>query len=432
MRTCVIGLGYLGVTHAVAMAKLGHQVIGIEPNLARLEALRNGVLPIYEPGLQEALSEVVAAGLLTFRSEHGEASSASEIFFICVGTPQKEDSLAADTTQLFTAAGELAKALRQGSVVVGKSTVPVGTARELQLKMSEVAGFEVNLVWNPEFLREGSALEDSLRPDRIVLGSDSVEAKAVVARCYEQLIAAGTPVIETNLETSELVKAAANSFLATKISFINAMAEVAEASGADVTELATAIGMDERIGNKFLRSGLGFGGGCLPKDIRAFVARAEELGVGSALDFLVSVDEVNLRRRDRVVDLAMANLGPLRKVLVLGASFKPDSDDLRDSPSLDVALKLDSLGCDVSIHDPRALEALADRGIGLARVENLGSALSDAELVILGTEWREYSELDPSEHRTESGVLIDARNCLNVGAWRDAGWKVIALGRHLA
>lgn len=431
MRTCVIGLGYLGVTHAVAMAKLGHQVIGIEPNLARLEALRNGVLPIYEPGLQEALSEVVAAGLLTFRSEHGEASSASEIFFICVGTPQKEDSLAADTTQLFTAAGELAKALRHGSVVVGKSTVPVGTARELQLKMSEVAGFEVNLVWNPEFLREGSALEDSLRPDRIVLGSDSVEAKAVVARCYEQLIAAGTPVIETNLETSELVKAAANSFLATKISFINAMAEVAEASGADVTELATAIGMDERIGNKFLRSGLGFGGGCLPKDIRAFVARAEELGVGSALDFLVSVDEVNLRRRDRVVDLAMANLGPLRKVLVLGASFKPDSDDLRDSPSLDVALKLDSLGCDVSIHDPRALEALADRGIGLARVENLGSALSDAELVILGTEWREYSELDPSEHRTESGVLIDARNCLNVDAWRDAGWKVIALGRHL-
>ena len=431
MRTCVIGLGYLGVTHAVAMAKLGHQVIGIEPNLARLEALRNGVLPIYEPGLQEALSEVVAAGLLTFRSEHGEASSASEIFFICVGTPQKEDSLAADTTQLFTAARELAKALRQGSVVVGKSTVPVGTARELQLKMSEVAGFEVNLVWNPEFLREGSALEDSLRPDRIVLGSDSVEAKAVVARCYEQLIAAGTPVIETNLETSELVKAAANSFLATKISFINAMAEVAEASGADVTELATALGMDERIGNKFLRSGLGFGGGCLPKDIRAFVARAEELGVGSALDFLVSVDEVNLRRRDRVVDLAMANLGPLRKVLVLGASFKPDSDDLRDSPSLDVALKLDSLGCDVSIHDPRALEALADRGIGLARVENLGSALSDAELVILGTEWREYSELDPSEHRTESGVLIDARNCLNVGAWRDAGWKVIALGRHL-
>ena len=431
MRTCVIGLGNLGVTHAVAMAKLGHQVIGIEPNLARLEALRNGVLPIYEPGLQEALSEVVAAGLLTFRSEHGEASSASEIFFICVGTPQKEDSLAADTTQLFTAAGELAKALRQGSVVVGKSTVPVGTARELQLKMSEVAGFEVNLVWNPEFLREGSALEDSLRPDRIVLGSDSVEAKAVVARCYEQLIAAGTPVIETNLETSELVKAAANSFLATKISFINAMAEVAEASGADVTELATAIGMDERIGNKFLRSGLGFGGGCLPKDIRAFVARAEELGVGSALDFLVSVDHVNLRRRDRVVDLAMANLGPLRKVLVLGASFKPDSDDLRDSPSLDVALKLDSLGCDVSIHDPKALEALADRGIGLARVENLGSALSEAELVILGTEWREYSELDPSEHRTESGVLIDARNCLNVDAWRDAGWKVIALGRHL-
>lgn len=431
MRTCVIGLGYLGVTHAVAMAKLGHQVIGIEPNLARLEALRNGVLPIYEPGLQEALSEVVAAGLLTFRSEHGEASSESEIFFICVGTPQKEDSLAADTTQLFAAAGELAKALRQGSVVVGKSTVPVGTARELQLKMSEVAGFEVNLVWNPEFLREGSALEDSLRPDRIVLGSDSVEAKAVVARCYEQLIAAGTPVIETNLETSELVKAAANSFLATKISFINAMAEVAEASGADVTELATAIGMDERIGNKFLRSGLGFGGGCLPKDIRAFVARAEELGVGSALDFLVSVDQVNLRRRDRVVDLAMANLGPMRKVLVLGASFKPDSDDLRDSPSLDVALKLDSLGCDVSIHDPKALEALADRGIGLARVENLGSALSEAELVILGTEWREYSELDPSEHRTESGVLIDARNCLDVDAWRDAGWKVIALGRHL-
>jgi UDPglucose 6-dehydrogenase len=298
--------------------------------------------------------------------------------------------------------------------------------------MSNIAGFEVHLAWNPEFLREGTALEDSLKPDRIVVGAWDDYSVETVKEVYKPILATGTPFLSLDVETAELVKVAANAFLATKISFINAMAEVAEAAGADAVALAEAIGHDERIGKKFLRSGIGFGGGCLPKDIRGFIARAEEIGAGSALEFLKDIDQINLRRRDKVVELSRQELGNIssKKILVLGISFKPDSDDLRDSPSLEIACKLAGLGASVTVHDPVALPALKDNS-GLNVESDLLKAAEDAELVILGTEWKEYRELDPSVLDVKSKIVIDGRNALDVDKWQKAGWKVIALGRNI-
>lgn len=435
MKIVVIGLGYLGVTHAVAMAKLGHEVIGIEPDTDKLNLLRLGKVPFFEPGLQEALIEVIGEGRLSFQEKQDERSASSQVHFLCVGTPQKNGSGAADTAYVFAAAEELAGVITRESLVVGKSTVPVGTAEILRKRMSELAGFDVMLAWNPEFLREGTALEDSLNPDRIVVGSWDPAAVDILRVAYKPILENGTPLFAIDVPTAELVKVAANSFLATKISFINAMAEVAEVSGGDIVALAEAIGMDERIGKKFLRSGVGFGGGCLPKDIRGFMARAEELGVGAALEFLRNVDAVNLRRRDRVVELAEQELGDMqsKQILVLGVSFKPDSDDLRDSPSLEVALKLSSLGAHVRVHDPMALDALGDRYPELERLTGIDVGAKGADLVFLGTEWADYKAIDPVAlgELVSNKLVIDGRNVLDVAAWQSAGWRLIALGRNV-
>jgi UDPglucose 6-dehydrogenase len=435
VKVTVIGLGYLGATHAVAMAELGHEVIGIEPDSQKLSSLAEGILPFHEPGLDAALPRAISSGRLKFQSEHNESSASADLHFICVGTPQTKGSDAADTSYVVAAAKELAAWIKPTAVVAGKSTVPVGTAASLKTAMDEIAGFDVHLAWNPEFLREGTALEDSLRPDRIVVGTWSKHSVDVLREVYAPIIATGTPFLELDVPTAELVKVAANAFLATKISFINAMAEVAEVSGADAVSLAKAIGYDDRIGNKFLRTGIGFGGGCLPKDIRGFVARAEELGVGSAVEFLKDVDAVNLRRRDKVVDLATQELGQLagKSVTMLGISFKPDSDDLRDSPALEISQRLTALGAKVTVHDPVSLTPLATRSPELIRQENLTEALRGAELVILGTEWKQYREIDPQELSSVVKVktIIDGRNVLDVAKWQAAGWRVIALGRNV-
>lgn len=435
MKVTVIGLGYLGATHAVAMAELGHEVIGIEPDSQKLASLSAGKLPFHEPGLDAALPKAISSGRLKFQSEHNEHSASADLHFICVGTPQTKGSDAADTSYVIAAAKELAAWIKPTAVVAGKSTVPVGTAAALRIAMSEIAGFEVNLAWNPEFLREGTALEDSLKPDRIVVGTWNEHSVKVLREVYASIIATGTPFLELDVPTAELVKVAANAFLATKISFINAMAEVAEVSGADAVSLAKAIGYDERIGNKFLRTGIGFGGGCLPKDIRGFVARAEELGVGSAVEFLKDVDAVNLRRRDKVVELAKQELGSLagKAVTMLGISFKPDSDDLRDSPALEISQRLTALGAKVTVHDPVSLIPLATRSPELLREQNLLAAAKGADLVILGTEWKQYREIDPVEFGKVVGTktIIDGRNVLDVATWQAAGWRVIALGRNV-
>ena len=432
MKITVIGLGYLGATHAVAMAQLGHEVIGIEPDDKKREALASGKLPFYEPGLDTALIEVIKQGNISFKAGHEQDSIEAELHFICVGTPQKQGSNAADTKYLFAAIEALAPYLNENAVVVGKSTVPVGTAKELTNKLASLVSFEPKLAWNPEFLREGTALEDSLKPDRIVIGTEDSYSEKQIREVYKPITDnQQTPVLITDIPTAELVKAAANSFLATKISFINAMAEIAEVSGADTVKLAEAIGMDDRIGKLFLRNGIGFGGGCLPKDIRGLMARAEELGVGQAVGFLDEVDQINLRRRKRVVDLAVEELGDVsgRKISMLGATFKPDSDDLRDSPALSIALELAELGAEVYVHDPVAVEYLQQNEKSLHATENLDEALADSELTILGTEWKEYKQLDPAKLLVRNKLVIDGRNVLDRSAWENAGWKMTSLGR---
>jgi len=435
MKISVIGLGYLGTTHAVAMAQLGHNVIGIEPDQARIQALATGNLPFFEPGLEDALKQAISSGNISFQADHDDLSAASDIHFICVGTPQISGQQSADTSYVFAAARQLAAVLKPSSLVVGKSTVPVGTARNLITKMQEVSGFVPRLSWNPEFLREGTALADSMLPDRIVMGSDDPEYNQALKNCYQTMIDRGIPVLELDLETAELVKVSANAFLATKISFINAMAEIAEASGADAVRLAEAIGLDNRIGKSFLRTGIGFGGGCLPKDIRGFIARADELGVGESLAFLKEVDQINLRRRQRIVSLATEELEHIKnkKITMLGISFKPDSDDLRDSPALEIALRLQALGGIVTVHDPVSLGALEKKSSGLISEADLSTAVKDADLIILGTEWAEYKNLDPEAVSSLPRVktIIDGRNVLNVDSWQKAGWRIIAPGRNI-
>ncbi|MDA8549362.1 UDP-glucose/GDP-mannose dehydrogenase family protein [Aquiluna sp.] len=434
MRVCVVGLGYLGATHALAMAKLGHEVVGIDIDSTKVESMNAGKISFHEPGLEVALREALSEKLVRFQTSF-EMTEPAEVVFICVGTPQTGSGGSADMSFVFAAGETLSKAVSPETVVVGKSTVPVGTAAALRNRMSKVAGFPIHLAWNPEFLREGTALEDSLKPDRIVIGSWDDYSSHKLKDVYKPILDEGTPLVEVDVPTAELVKVAANAFLATKVSFINAMAEIAEVTGADAVELAKAIGYDERIGNEFLRNGIGFGGGCLPKDIRAFVARAEELGAGEAVSFLKDVDAINRRRRARVVTLAAQELGELKnkKVLMLGLSFKPDSDDMRDSPALDIALQLDQAGAQVTVHDPVALGELGDKHPALIREQILSAAAKGQDLVILGTEWSEYRALDPTAFGklVANKLIIDGRNVLDVAAWQAAGWRLIALGRNV-
>ena len=434
MKITVIGLGYLGTTHAVAMAKVGHQVIGIEPNQSRIDSLVQGKAGFFEPGLDQELKAQLATGRLAFKQAHDESSREADIHFICVGTPQTAGSMAADTSYLESAIRDIAPFLREDALVVGKSTVPVGTAAKLTAQLSKATSFNApNLAWNPEFLREGTALEDSLNPDRLVVGVTNSRSEALLRAVFDPMIKAGVPFLVTDLATAELVKAAANAFLATKISFINAMAEIAEVSGADATQLAKAIGYDERIGNKFLRNGVGFGGGCLPKDIRALIARAEELGVGEAVSYLNEIDKINLRRRDRVIALLIQELGSLqgKRVLILGAAFKPDSDDVRDSPALGIALLAKAAGAEVVVHDPVALHGVALKHPELELEQDLIKAFVDADAVVLATEWKEYRELDPKTVNPGNKFIIDGRNVLDVALWQQAGFKVLALGRTI-
>jgi UDPglucose 6-dehydrogenase len=436
MKISVIGCGYLGAVHAACMSKLGHDVIGVDVDQRKVAMLNSGTAPFFEKDLNGLLEETLETGRLRFTTEAQDVAS-SQVHFICVGTPQKRNENAADLSYVDAALDALLPHLSPGDVVVGKSTVPVGTAeRLLQRVLSAAPG--ATLAWNPEFLREGHAIEDTLTPDRLVYGLTSDDAalsgRRALDEVYATLLDRGTPCVVTDLSTAQLVKVAANSFLATKISFINAMAEFCEATGSDVSAIADAIGFDDRIGRRFLNAGLGFGGGCLPKDIRAFMARAGELGVDQALTFLREVDAINMRRRTRMVDLAREECGGSiagRRIAVLGASFKPDSDDIRDSPALSVASQMRLQGADVTVTDPAALDTARERYPDLRFAETVEETVQSAELVLLLTEWREYVELDPSDLKRHVAVaaMLDGRNALDPHRWRDAGWNYRALGR---
>ncbi|MGW7055953.1 UDP-glucose dehydrogenase family protein [Streptomyces sp. NPDC054887] len=433
MRMTVIGTGYVGTVHAASMADIGHEVLGIDIDADRIASLSAGRAPIREAGLDELLARNVASGRLRFSTSLADGASFARTHFVCVGTPQRPHSEAADMRYVDAVIDGLAPHLRPGSLVVGKSTVPVGTAARLGRRLA-AASRDTEIAWNPEFLREGSAVEDTMRPERIVVGVTSAHAEAALRAVYAPMLSTGVPFFSTDPATAELVKVAANSFLATKISFINAMAEVCDAAGADVTVLARAVGADSRIGARFLEPGLGFGGSCFPKDIRAFAARAEEIGAGEAVAFLHEVDRINVRQRRRTVALARRLAGGSfagRRVGVLGASFKPGSDDVRDSPALAVAAAIRQQGAGVRVHDPQALDNARAAFPGLGYALDIPKACEDADLVLHLTSWPEYRDIEPRQLAgvVRTPLLLDARNTLDARPWRSAGWSLHALGR---
>ena len=438
MRCTVFGTGYLGATHAVGMAELGHEVIGVDIDPGKIAKLASGDVPFYEPGLPEMLRRNLDTGRLRFTTDYAEAADFADIHFLGVGTPQKKGEYAADLRHVYAVIDALVPQLRRPAVIVGKSTVPVGTAADLVERAAELSpeGISVEIAWNPEFLREGFAVHDTLHPDRIVVGvqKDSRLAEDAIRAMYAPLLDDVVPFLLTDLQTAELVKVSANAFLATKISFINAISEVCEAAGADVTTLADALGYDARIGRRFLNAGLGFGGGCLPKDIRAFMARAGELGANQALTFLREVDSINMRRRTRMVELATTACGGSllgANVAVLGAAFKPESDDVRDSPALNVAGLLQLNGATVSVYDPKAMENSRRLFPTLTYATSVAEACDRADAVLVLTEWAEFVDLDPEElaGTVRTKVVVDGRNCLDAQRWRQAGWQLHALGR---
>jgi UDPglucose 6-dehydrogenase len=437
LKLTVYGTGYLGATHAACMAELGYDVLGLDIDAAKVARLAAGELPFFEPGLEPLLRKNIESGRLRFTTSYADAAAFGDVHFVCVGTPQQEGSNAADLRFLDALVDSLAPLLTKPCVVVGKSTVPVGTAERVAVRLAELApaGAGVELAWNPEFLREGFAVEDTLRPDRMVFGvQPGGTAEAVLRQVYEPVIAIGTPVVVTDLATAQLVKVAANAFLATKISFINAMAEVCETVHADVKKLSEALSHDTRIGGRFLHAGLGFGGGCLPKDIRAFMARAEELGVTSALSFLSEIDAINLRRRARMVDLAREHVGGSfdgRTVAVLGAAFKPNSDDVRDSPALEVAATILREGAVVRVYDPQAMANARRKHPELTYADSAVDAARDADVVLHLTEWNEFRDMDPAvlSDVVAQRRIVDGRNALDPEQWVDAGWHYRALGR---
>jgi UDPglucose 6-dehydrogenase len=434
-RLSVIGTGYLGVTHSVCMASLGHNVIALDVDAKKISALSAGQVPFHEPELPELLASGLASGNLDFTTNFEKVAQDADVHFLCVGTPQSDDSGAADLSQIKAAVSALAPFLTKPCLVVGKSTVPVGTAKWISDYFADnsPAGSDVHVVWNPEFLREGFAVQDTLKPDRVVLGITHEADVEILKEVYAEALTSDTPLIVTDYSTAELVKVAANAFLATKISFINSFADLADKVGADVSTLADAIGHDTRIGRRFLNAGIGFGGGCLPKDIRALQARATELGLSEQFAFLKNVDAVNQSRRTHVVELASAELGSLtgKTITILGAAFKPDSDDIRDSPALDIALALADGGATVQLHDPVALPQVRARNLPVDAIDEVSDAFAGADLVLHLTEWQDYRELNPEKlgQSVKTKRIIDGRNVLDRDLWSKAGWKITYLGK---
>lgn len=438
-QLAVFGTGYLGATHAACMAELGHDVLGVDVDEAKLQKLAAGELPFFEPGLPEVLRRNIDNGRLRFTTSYEEAADFADIHFVAVGTPQKHGELAADLRYVDAVVESLAPLLTKPSVIFGKSTVPVGTAARLSAHLRAKAPVAecAELAWNPEFLREGYAVKDTLHPDRIVLGVDKSyggRAEAAAREVYEPLLNERIPFLVTDLATSELVKTSANAFLATKISFINAIAEVCESTGADVSVLADAIGHDARIGRRFLNAGIGFGGGCLPKDIRSFIAMAGELGAGQAFALLREVDGINMRRRNQMVEVARHAAGGSfigARVAILGAAFKPDSDDVRDSPALNIAGQIQLQGAAVTVFDPQAMQNARQMFPTLEYASDVPDACTGADVVMVLTEWQQFVSLAPTElaKLVRQRTVIDGRNCLDPRKWREAGWTYRGIGR---
>ena len=432
LNVSVIGTNYLGASHAAGMAEFGHSVIGVDIDADRVKTLNSGQSHIFELGLEPLLEKHTASGRLRFTTDYSDIADWADVHFLALGTPSAPGG-AADLSQLHAAVDTLGPLLTKPTLVVGKSTVPVGTAMQLErrLRLASPAGEGVEVAWNPEFLREAHAVEDTLTPDRLVFGTHSRQALELLEEVYSMPLSEATPVVRCDIATAELIKVAANAFLATKISFINAMAGMCQAAGGDITLLADAIGYDKRIGREFLNAGLGFGGGCLPKDIAALAVRAEELGVDTLRDFIRSVEAINDGQRTELAELAIDQAGGDvhgKRIAVLGATFKPGTDDTRNSPALTVADYLHARGADVRIYDPQARLPHRD---GFTQVSTVEQAVRGAEVVLHLTEWPEFRQLDPEQlgELVTSKIVIDGRLKLHTPTWLNAGWKVVQIGR---
>lgn len=437
MRITVIGTGYLGAVHAACMASIGHEVLGMDSDAAKIRQLAQGRSPFFEPGLEELLSSGIRSGRLRFTDSMAVAARFGDVHFICVGTPQLAGSYAADVSAVNATVEALARLTDHDALIVGKSTVPVGTASRLAEIIAGLPdnGAKLTLASNPEFLREGTAVRDTLRPDRLVVGVASPAADDQLRELYAPLISAGVPYISTDLLTSELVKMSANAFLATKVSFINMIADVCDSVGADVVTLATALGYDSRIGHESLRAGLGFGGGCLSKDLRALEARAHDLGAADTVAFLKMVDDTNLWRRRQAVDIAREMTGGSlrdRRAAVLGVAFKPNTDDIRDSPAMEVAAAIQRQGASVRVHDPQAVENARSLHPELTYCASVTDACTGADLVLHLTDWAEYESIDPAALASvvRDPRIFDGRNTLPLNRWQDAGWEVRSFGHR--
>lgn len=436
MRVSVIGCGHLGIPHAAAMAELGHEVIGVDVDQAKVDRLNAGQCPIYETGLPELLAAHTASGRLRFTTDIREAAEFAELHFIGVGTPIDADGRSYDTGQVFGAIRQLAPHLTRPCTIVGKSTVTVGTTVQVTALTQRLApaGTAVEVVWNPEFLREGHAVEDTLRPDRLIAGLTTAEAEKAIRAVYAPILDAGVPIFVTDPATAELAKGAANTFLGLKISYINAVADMCDAAGGDISQIVEILGIDPRIGSGGMRPGIGYGGGCLPKDVRAFTASARQLGADRAATLLRAAEEINESRTDVAMALIRNALGDRSvknaKITVWGAAFKPGTNDVRESPALALAHALQQAGATVTVHDPQAVATAMTRNPELDYTDDLPESVDGADLVVLATEWPEYGQADPQDlaGRAAGPLLVDCRTTLDPEPWRTAGWTVRQLG----
>ncbi|WP_031074225.1 UDP-glucose dehydrogenase family protein [Streptomyces sp. NRRL WC-3742] len=438
MRVSVIGCGHLGASHAAAMAELGHEVVGVEIDPDKCAILATGASWFYEAGMDDLLAKHVPTGRLRFTTSLAEAAAFADVHFLAVGTPLRADGQGYDVSQVLGAAEQLVPLLTRPATIIGKSTVTVGTVARLQQIITERAGVEgIELVWNPEFLREGHAVADSLFPDRILVGLSSPTALATVEQVYAPIMARGDiEMVVTDPATAEVAKSAANAFLATKISYINAMAQVCDLTGANIDDVAHVMGIDKRIGHGGMRAGLGYGGGCLPKDVAAFAHAVTLLGATDATGLLDAVQAVNRSRMDTAVQLVTRAVGrPLAGLTIgyLGAAFKAGTSDVRDSPALRLADRLHDLGATVRVHDPESLDNARHSHPHLAFAPTALDAVSGADLVVIATEWGQYTR-DPklpvaAADRTPARTVVDVRNALDAEPWLAAGWTVHQMGR---
>jgi UDPglucose 6-dehydrogenase len=433
MRVAMIGTGYVGLVSGACFSNFGHHVVCVDKDGDKIAMLKRGEIPIFEPGLEALVADNVKSGRLSFATDLGPAVSEAEAVFIAVGTPSRRGDGFADLSYVYAAAAEIADALRNYTVVVTKSTVPVGTSRrvaEILRERRPHADFDV--ASNPEFLREGSAIEDFQRPDRVVVGTESERARNVMRALYRPLFLNDkTPLVFTAPETSELIKYASNAFLAMKITFINEMADLCERAGADIQDVARGIGLDGRIGSKFLNAGPGYGGSCFPKDTLALVRQAAEFGSPSRI--VQSVIDVNAERKKRMADKIVEAFGGVKDktVAILGVTFKPNTDDMRDSPSLDIVPALQNAGATVRAFDPEGMSEAEKLLSGVKWTRNAYDAMTGADGVVILTEWNEFRALDLARSKAllKHPLMVDLRNIYTPREMRDAGFEYHSIGR---